>query len=232
MTTLLWITVLLVAFANGGNDNAKGVATLRGSGLSGYTGAIFWRTACTFIGALLSAKFGARLMALFNGGGLLPAGAAGGHDFLLVVAMATAATVLVASRIGAPISTTHALTGGLIGAGTAAVGAGQLHLDILGKAIFLPLLLSPLLSLGLTLLIFPLVTPLGRLAKSCVCLIRREPVFVSESVLMQSRAVQPVDLIIGTPSECQDLGVAARILSAEPSALAVGRSDEFFPRVE
>ena len=30
---LLWIAVLLLAFANGVNDNAKGVVTLRGSGL-------------------------------------------------------------------------------------------------------------------------------------------------------------------------------------------------------
>src|SRR5579863_5535442 len=125
MTTLLWMTVLLVAFANGANDNAKGVATLRGSGLSDYPGAIFWGTACTLIGALFSAKLSTRLMTLFSGEGLLPAGATGGHDFLLVVALATAATVLLASRIGAPISTTHALTGGLIGAGMAAVGAGQ-----------------------------------------------------------------------------------------------------------
>lgn len=124
MTAALWITVLLLAFANGANDNAKGVATLRGSGLASETAAILWGTAWTFVGALLSAKLGARLISLFNGRGLFPM-EVGRLDLPLIVAMATAAAVLLASRLGAPISTTYALTGALVGVGAASFGVAS-----------------------------------------------------------------------------------------------------------
>ena len=45
MTTPLLLSVLLLSFANGANDNFKGVATLWGSGLTSYRRAIAWATA-------------------------------------------------------------------------------------------------------------------------------------------------------------------------------------------
>ncbi|MEK7870952.1 MAG: inorganic phosphate transporter, partial [Nitrospirota bacterium] len=77
MTSALWVTVLILAFANGANDNAKGVATLRGSGLASYTTTILWGTIWTLIGALLSVRFGVKLISLFSGHGLLPGDTAG-----------------------------------------------------------------------------------------------------------------------------------------------------------
>lgn len=210
MFTALWITVFLLAFANGANDNAKGVATLRGSGLTTDTIAILWGTLWTFFGALSSAKIGARLIALFNGNDLLPPEAIGRSDLLLTVAFASGATVLFASRIGAPISTTHALTGALIGTGAAAFGIGPLRLAALGKGIVLPLLVSPLLSLGLTLLLFSILRPLRRLAESCVCLVRRGPVVISEKVLTQSFAAPPVEIVIGSAVECRSVAATDR----------------------
>ncbi len=211
MTSALWVTVLILAFANGANDNAKGVATLRGSGLAGYTTTILWGTICTLFGALLSVRFGAKLISLFNGHGLLPGDTAVQPNLLLAVALAAAATLLLASRIGAPISTTHALTGGLIGSGAAAFGVGELHLNGLGTEIILPLLFSPLLSMGLTLLLFPLLLPLRRLVDTCVCLVRREQTVISSEVLAQTQAIQPVDLVIGTTSECRKISTENRI---------------------
>jgi PiT family inorganic phosphate transporter len=210
MTALLWMTVLLLAFANGTNDNAKGVATLRGSGLASDTVAILWGTLWTFFGALLSAQIGAKLIALFNGNGLLPAEEIGRPDLLLTVGLASGGTVLFASRIGVPISTTHALTGALIGTGAAAFGIGPLRIETLGKGIVLPLLVSPLLSLGLTLLLFSFLRPLRRFAESCVCLVRREPVIVSEQALAQSLSAPPAEIVIGSAAECRSAAGADR----------------------
>lgn len=210
MILVLWIAVLILALANGANDNSKGVATLRGSGLASYTATILWGTACTLIGALLSVRFGGKLISLFNGHGLLPGNATGLPDLLLAVALATAFTVLIASRIGAPISTTHALTGALVGGGAAAVGVGQLRLEVLGKAIVLPLLLSPLISLGLTLMLFPLLSPFRRIVDTCVCLVRRQPAVISGQILTHTQNIRPLDLVIGTTSECQRISTENR----------------------
>ncbi len=43
---------LFLAYANGANDNFKGVATLFGSGTTGYRGAILWGTAATTLGSV------------------------------------------------------------------------------------------------------------------------------------------------------------------------------------
>ncbi len=42
----------LVAFANGSNDNFKGVATLYGSGTASYRGALVWATITTLAGSI------------------------------------------------------------------------------------------------------------------------------------------------------------------------------------
>lgn len=208
--TLLWIMVLFLAFANGANDNAKGVATLQGSGLAGYSVTILWGTAWTFAGAIFSSWIGKGLITLFNGQDLLPANIKNGPDYPLVIAFAAAATVLIASKVGAPISTTHALTGALVGTGAAAFGIDQLHLGILGKKIVLPLVLSPLFSLGLTLLFFPLVMPLQRFAKICICLVQREQALVPGPALNTTLIARPADFVIESFTECRRIGATSQ----------------------
>ena len=56
--------------------------------------------------------------------------------------------MILATLTGFPISTTHALTGAMVGSGWVAVGS-QVRLGVLGRAFFLPLLLSPLLAVAL-----------------------------------------------------------------------------------
>ena len=46
-----------------------------------------------------------------------------------------------------PVSTTHGLTGAILGAGWVAAG-GQVNLGVLGKDFVLPLLVSPLLAVA------------------------------------------------------------------------------------
>ena len=49
---LALVAGVLLAFANGANDNFKGVATLLGSETTGYRRALAWATACTAAGSL------------------------------------------------------------------------------------------------------------------------------------------------------------------------------------
>lgn len=141
---LLLAASLLLAFANGANDNPKGVATLWATGALGYRGALALATAATALGSLCSAATGGALIRVFTGKGLLP-GSALDAGFGAAVVSGAAAAVLVATRLGAPISTTHALVGALLGAGLVAAG-GELRVGSLAGSFALPLALGPVLG--------------------------------------------------------------------------------------
>ncbi|MGZ8143541.1 MAG: inorganic phosphate transporter, partial [Methylosarcina sp.] len=50
--TLLFISVCFLAYANGANDNFKGVASLYGSGAASYRTSLVWATIATFAGSV------------------------------------------------------------------------------------------------------------------------------------------------------------------------------------
>ena len=148
MAMVLLLAVCFLAYANGANDNFKGVASLFGSNTCSYRTALGWATVCTFAGSIAAIFLAQALLLQFSGKGLAPEALIGTEHFLLSVALGAGITVILATRIGLPISTPHALTGALLGSAWAGVGA-QLNLNILGQMFFLPLLLSPLLAVAL-----------------------------------------------------------------------------------
>jgi PiT family inorganic phosphate transporter len=147
--SLLLLAACLLAYANGANDNFKGVATLYGSGTAGYKVAIAWATLTTFAGSVASIFLAEALLKKFSGRGLVPDTLVASEYFLLAVALGAGATVILAARLGFPISTTHSLLGALAGSGWAAVGFGGVDLSALGRSFVLPLLLSPVLAVAL-----------------------------------------------------------------------------------
>jgi PiT family inorganic phosphate transporter len=169
---LLVLAVLFVAYSNGANDNFKGVATLFGSGTCTYRQALAWATCTTLAGSLLALWFAAGLIESFKGKGLVPDEVTRHPAFLLAVSLGAALTVLLATWTGLPVSTTHALTGALVGAGLLA--AGEVRLAALGQSFVLPLLFSPLAALLLTAAVYPLFHRLrksrGITSQTCVCL--------------------------------------------------------------
>jgi inorganic phosphate transporter, PiT family len=151
----LFLTTLFLAYSNGANDNFKGVATLYGSRTSSYQTAILWATFTTFAGAMTSTFLAETLIKNFSGKGLLPDAIANAPEFHIAVAIATGLTVLIATLMGFPISTTHSLTGAIVGAGLVAIGF-QLNFATLGTSFILPLLLSPIIAIPLGAIIYSL----------------------------------------------------------------------------
>ena len=161
MLIALLLAAVFLAYANGANDNFKGVATLFGSQTSGYREALTWACWTTLAGSLASVWVAQGLLSTFSGKGLVPDATAASPHFLVSVGFGAAATVLAASYLGLPISTTHALTGALVGAGLVH-GAGEVAFSHLGSTFFIPLLVSPLLAMALTVGVY-LIFRMGRL---------------------------------------------------------------------
>ena len=145
---------LLLAYANGANDNFKGVATLFGSGTTSYRVALLWATITTGLGSVAALLLAGKLLTAFSGAGLVPADVAAMPGFALSVALAAGSTVLLATRFGFPVSTTHALIGGLVGAGLMTSATG-IDVDTLGNRFMLPLLTSPFLAILITIALYP-----------------------------------------------------------------------------
>src|SRR2546427_3700492 len=126
MAFVLILLTLSVAFANGANDVSKGIATLAGSGVATYRRAMAWGAAWTVVGALAAALIARGFVPVFSGRGILDMVPAG-LGFPVAVAGGVIGWLLFATRTGLPISTTHALVGGLVGAGISAAGRSEEH---------------------------------------------------------------------------------------------------------
>lgn len=172
MAIALIIAVLWLAYSNGANDNFKGVATLYGSGAATFNRARAWATIATIAGSLVSVVLAASLAKKFSGSGLVPAELASSSALLISVGAAGAATVLLATFLGMPTSTTHALTGALVGVALL-VNGGTVPISKLWSGFFLPLLVSPIMAVALAggayVILRRLRLALGVTRETCVC---------------------------------------------------------------
>ena len=172
-TLLLFVATVFLAYSNGANDNFKGVATLYGSKILNYKKAIIIATIATILGSVAAIFLANGLVASFSGEGLVPQNIAGTANFLISVGFGAGATVLLATFLGFPISTTHALIGGLIGAGYMAVGT-NINFYNLGSTFLVPLLISPFITFVLGMAIYLFLTKLRKkmniTKESCICI--------------------------------------------------------------
>jgi inorganic phosphate transporter, PiT family len=233
---LLIAAVGLLSFANGANDDFKGVATLWGAGSTSYRRALAWGTAFTFLGSLGALVVSSGLAAKFNGSNLVPREVYTQLPFLCAVILGAAGTVLLASRLGLPISTTHALIGALVGAGITAVGASHVHLGTLGRQVVLPLLFSPVASLLLTLAAYPLTRRFVA-GRDCVCIDQSVPMAAvagaSGQIAAAAVIAAPPAVRWANPSECDtgreaahwSVSEALHWLSAATISFARGTND-------
>lgn len=205
------ILLCFLAFANGANDNFKGVATLFGSGTTDYKRALAWATLTTALGSLAALVLAKGLLVAFSGKGLVPASVLGLKSFPLAVGFAAATTVMAATRFGFPISTTHALVGGLAGAGLVASTSGSVGIQLgrLAETFFLPLLVSPFVGILGTAGLYPALRKIGRLAgiqkQTCLCVGTRVVGVVPQGLsprqaLMALPGIPEISL--GTEAQC------------------------------
>ena len=143
----LWIAAVLalyMAWAIGANDVANAMGTSVGSGALTIRHAIIVAALLEFLGAFLAGghvtdtvRKGMIDMDLVSRDQLL-------HGML--AALASAATLLLgATRLGMPVSTTHAIVGAIVGFGAVGIGMEVVHWPKVGQ-IVLSWLSSPLLA--------------------------------------------------------------------------------------
>lgn len=216
---------LFLAWANGANDNFKGVATLFGSGAAPYRQALAWATATTLAGSLVALTLARGLLATFSGKGLVPDQVAAMPSFALAVALAAALTVMLATRLGFPVSTTHALTGALVGAGWLASTAG-VDLARLGSSFFAPLLVSPVLAILGATVVYPIFR-LGRrrfnvTRETCLCVGSEVAASFPEGAPAATARLQAVPAVsVGPAATCRER-YTGRVLGLEADAALDG----------
>jgi PiT family inorganic phosphate transporter len=170
---ILFLAACFLAYSNGANDNFKGVATLFGSGTTNYKKAINWATVTTLAGSVAAIFLAGELVKNFSGKGLVPNELIQNPIFAISIALGAALTVLLATKVGMPISTTHSLVGALFGAGVVAIGA-DFNFAKLGKTFLIPLIVSPLMAAVLSFLMYIVFRyfrkKMGITKKSCLCI--------------------------------------------------------------
>ena len=205
----LFLATCFLAYSNGANDNFKGVASLYGCRAASYRTALTWATVTTFAGSIASIFLAEALLKKFSGKGLVPDNLAGSEPFLLAVVLGAAVTVILATRLGFPISTTHALTGAIVGCGMIAVGTG-VNFAALGKGFVIPLLLSPILAIALGGLLYFLFRSLrlvcGVKKELCICAGQEERVVgvPQPASVLALRTTRTLTLTVDEQENCRE----------------------------
>jgi len=148
------VAACLLGYGNGANDISKTIATLVGTGEASFRKAVKWGAIASALGALAAAFLAAKMVTTFSTGLVL---ASPTLAFSLAVIIGPVIWVLMATRLGLPVSTTHSVTGALAIAAVAAFGADHVAWSALWRRIVIPLLLSPLVSMGLALALLGVV---------------------------------------------------------------------------
>ncbi len=200
--TFLAATALFLAFSNGANDNFKGFATVWGSASLSYRKALLLSNAATLAGGVVSIILADGLLKQFSGKGLVDDAVVASTPFALSVAGGAGITVALATRLGFPISTTHAIMGGLIGS---ALSSGQvIAYDHLGKQFILPLLSSPIIAALLGFIAYKLA-PKYKAETDCICVVEPKPAVSGDTVAV---SVAMPDVIVGSEANCPTHGEA------------------------
>jgi inorganic phosphate transporter, PiT family len=182
MIIFLLFCVVFLAFTNGANDNFKGVATLYGSKTINFKNALTWATLTTFSGSICSLFLAKGILKNFSGKGLVPDQLLLNPNFAIAVALGAALTVFFATKIGMPVSTTHALVGGLFGVGIIEVGAAFNFQKLIDNFV-VPLLVSPLIAIAIAVVFYFIFSKTRKLVginkKSCICINKNETILLN-----------------------------------------------------
>jgi PiT family inorganic phosphate transporter len=203
----------MLAYANGANDISKGIATLVGGRVIRASSAILWGTLTATAGAMFGVAVAGGLIKTFSSGILSSSVAT--TSFPIAVAIGAFGWIFFATKTGLPVSTTHALTGAIVGTALAQLGASGVVWQTLLTKIAIPLALSPLVAFGVAWLVFPAIRrALAGVNNYCLCL------EVQQTQLVPAALARPsLSLISEQP-------FAANALAAPPSVQFVADKAE------
>jgi len=143
LLVLIIIAALGFGFSNGLNDAANAIATAIGSRVLSARNAIIMAAFFNLIGTLSGALLGAAVAKTIGKGIVMPEALT---LYTVVAGVAGAIIwVVVATYYGMPLSVSHSLVAGLLGAGTAAAGTGVIVWGVLSK-VLLAVVFAPLLG--------------------------------------------------------------------------------------
>ena len=121
------------------------------------------------------------------------------------MALPTGITVLLATRLAFPVSTTHGLLGALAGAGLVEFGT-NVNFSCLGKTLVLPLLLSPVIAVAIAAVLYVIFSKSIKAAditvESCICVGNKQWIAVAELNTVKFTALQTTNLVVDTKENC------------------------------
>lgn len=150
---LLWLVIILAVlfdFINGFHDTANAIATVVATRVLTPLSAILMAASLNFLGAISGTE-----VAKTIGSGIV--GTSVSQEVVASALIGAIIWNLITWYFGIPSSSSHALIGGLVGAGIAALGIDQVRWMVLFQKVIIPLFTSPLIGFFSGLLLMKLV---------------------------------------------------------------------------
>jgi inorganic phosphate transporter, PiT family len=159
--TLIGLVILLAVsfdFINGFHDTANSIATVIATRVLSPWTAILMSATLNFVGALTGQAVAKTITSgLVSTDAIKQLGFASAQVLVMSALIGAIIWNLITWYFGIPSSSSHALVGGVVGAGVAALGTGNVIWSGLVQKILLPLILSPLTGFIVSLLLMRLL---------------------------------------------------------------------------
>jgi len=138
------IAVIGLAYWNGANDVSKTISTIVGGRIGNYKRAVIIGAGFNALGTLLALFFAQAIFKIFTKGLLVEPKVSA--IFTVSVILGAVLWIIIATRFGLPVSTTHSIVGAIVFLGIYVFTfSGILWSSVILK-IALPLFLSPIIS--------------------------------------------------------------------------------------
>ncbi|TFH12777.1 MAG: inorganic phosphate transporter [Nitrosomonadales bacterium] len=182
-----------------------------GANTLSYRQALILAAAATVAGSIASLILAEELVQDFSGKDLVPDVVASAPLFILSVAMGAAITIFLATKLGLPVSTTHALIGGLVGAGLAQ-NEGIVHFDKPANTFMMSLLVGPIIAVILGMLAYRVfrMSPI-EIDKDCACLVASTQVLVPGIDGTLISQFSTLSIILASNATCEPLKTPIRV---------------------
>lgn len=191
---LLWVVIILAVlfdFINGFHDTANAIATVVATRVLTPLVAILMAASLNFLGAVSGTE-----VAKTIGSGII--GTNIGQEVVVAALVGAIVWNLITWYFGIPSSSSHALIGGLVGAGLAAAGINQVQWMVLFQKVIIPLFTSPLIGFFSGLILMKLVLRLfGNFAPTKVGGFFRKAQVVSSALMAFSHGSNDAQKTMG-----------------------------------